>query len=361
MTNKIPGPTSYVKLLDEVMLRRTAAQKPGMPIRPSNAGSCARKMAYEYLGYLGKIPVKVEERKPSVERLLSLGHFVEDHLVQDLKEVPDMSVRFTQQLVEMFTLPGGLTVEGSTDAVTWSDEIRGVLDVKSIGDRWHAAFSSKWDGLLDTYRNFAVEFDTNSFFVDDLHQFLLDIGTDDSLYKNLVQLNLYACCDFLQKRGVDHASIIRYNKNNSQLMEIRFVPDMRVFEQTKERLSLVEKAGLEGDIEIAPKERVLGQLDCAYCLYKANCWPKAQKKDFYSNGKKYWATRTSELEKGTDLEALFLERERLEKEAVALVNIDREIIKLIDGHGVSKIKLDNGAVYEVKLLQKEAVLRRSKE
>jgi hypothetical protein len=359
----IPGPQSYVTLLDEVMLKRTALSQTqnSSPIRPSNAGTCTRRIAHDYLAYLGKAPRIEETRKPSVERLLKLGHFIEEHVVDDLKEIPGMGVRFQQQLVEMFELPGGTRVEGSLDAFMWAAEVRGVLDVKSIGDRWHNHFNSKWDSLLASYRPYAVEFDSNSFYVDDLGAFLKAIGSDDSLYKNLIQLNLYACTDFLQKRKCDHASIIRYNKNNSALMEIRFKPSAEVFNETKERLAHVETAGVRGDVSLAPKERVLGQMDCTYCPYKAQCWPGVSKKDFYGKDTKRWATKISQLEKADAIAELFEHRANAELAASDLNNIDRELIIMLDGHNINKVKLENGDVFEVKVLKSGAELRRSKE
>jgi hypothetical protein len=363
MPANIPGPQSYVTLLDEVMQRRTEAsqQQNSSPLRPSNAGTCTRRIAHDYLAFLGKAPKIEETRKPSVERLLKLGHFIEEHVVDDLKEIPGMGVRFQQQLVEMFELPGGTRVEGSLDAFMWASDVRGVLDVKSIGDRWEAAWSSKWEKLMDSYRPHAAEFGTNSFYVADLAKFLRAIGSDDSLYKNLIQLNLYACTDFLQKRKVDHASIIRYNKNNSALMEIRFAPSMEVFGQTKARLSFAEKAGIEGDVTAAPKERILGQMDCTYCPYKAQCWPGVAKKDFYKGDGKRWATKIGQLEKAAELSALFEHRANAEAAADDLQKIDQELIIMLDGHNINKVKLENGDVFEVKVLKSGAELRRSKE
>lgn len=353
----IPGPKSYVDLLDAVVKNRASDQPNSSPIRPSNAGTCTRRIAYDYLGFLGKGEVIHETRKPSVERLLKLGHFIETHVVDDLKDIPDMGVRFTQQLVEMFILPGGTTVEGSTDAVMWSKEVRGVLDVKTIGDRWHNHFASKWDGLMKDYERCSTTFGTNSFFVEDLGAFLRKIGPSDSLYKNLIQLNLYACCEFLQKRCVDHASIIRYNKNNSALMEIRFAPSMSVFEETEQRLALVEAAGLAGDVTIAPKERVLGDMDCTYCPYKDQCWPGTPKKEFYKTMKpKEWAARLN----NDEIEGLFAHRANAELAAEDLVDIDRELISLLDNMSVNKLELNNGDIFEVKVLKTGAVLRRSK-
>jgi hypothetical protein len=361
-TSKIPGPGSYVMLLDNVVQKRASEQRFGSPIRPSNAGSCTRRIAHDYLGYLG-LGERVEEvRKPSVNRLLGLGHYIEEQVVKDLKDIPGLGVRFEQQVVDMFRLEGGTNVEGSLDAFMWSEEVRGVLDVKSMGDRWHNHFNTKWESYLAAYAKHSVQFDINSYYVENLEEFLYAIGTEDSLYKNLIQLNLYACTPFLQERRVDHGSIVRYNKNNSTLMEIRFKPSMAVFETTQARLQSVENAGTAKDATVAPKERVLGDMDCAYCPYQKKCWPGASKRELYAGaGGKKWATKLHELDKEAEVRDLFERRAYAEAASEDLAKLDRELIILLDGHGVNKLKLENGDVFEVKVLKSGAELRRSKE
>jgi hypothetical protein len=357
------GPAkSYARLCDEVLIARAEKQRSYHPLRPSSAGTCARRLAHELMGFEGKGPVIKEERKPSVERLLSLGHFVEEQVIGELKEIPNLAVRFQQQVVDFFELSNGHKVEGSLDAFLWSDETRGVLDAKTIGDRFHAAFFSKWDALLEGYHKMktCVAFDENAFWVEDLPAFLRELGTEDSLYKNLIQVNGYACTPFIQARGCDHGSILRYNKNNSRLMEVRFAPSMEVFQQTLLKFNSIVEAVSKNAPETVAKERVLGSVDCAYCPYKTMCWPGAGKRDFYKNDKR-WATRSTDLEKGAELEELFSQRAILEKHSDELRRVETAIIVLVEGHNAGKVKLQDGSIWEVKQLAKSAELRRTKE
>jgi hypothetical protein len=360
----IKGPErSYATLMDDVLIEKAKQQKPYFPLRPSSAGTCARRLAHDLMGYEGKGELIKEYRKPSVERLLNFGHYVEEQVAAELKQIPGMGVRFQQQVVDFFKLDNGHNIEGSTDFVMWSEETRGILDAKSMGDRWHAAFASKWEGMMAGYSKMSTleQFDNNAWWAPDAAAFLRELGTEDSLYKNIMQVNGYACTPFLQQRGVDHGGILRYNKNNSQLMEIRFAPSMELFEEIRTKFNKVTAAVAENAPEKVAKERVLGEMDCAYCPYKAKCWPAAGKRDFYKGDGKRWATKVSELEEGAALEAHFVELERLEKASADLTRTQTAIIVLIEGHNQHKVKRANGEVWEVKQLAKSAELRRSKE
>lgn len=375
------GPThSYIDLMDAAIQAKAAeenAARSFFPLRPSSAGKCTRKLAHELAAYHGLTEKVEEKRNPNVTRLLKLGHHIEEQVGDELKLIPGYSVRFQQQVVDMFKLEiSGKTVEGSTDFVLWNDETRGVLDAKSIGDRYHSQFGTKWRGLQKDYQRMgtAIEFAENAFWVDDLPAFLSELGPEDSLYDNLYQLNAYACSDFLQRRRVDHGSIIRYLKNSSHLQEVRFKPSMELFEEMGRRFNLVEKAlhidtnidysgkSVLERIQSVPKERVLGGISCAYCPYQRSCWPSSSKKDAFGNmPQKQWAVRTSELQEGAQIEALLEQRLSMEKAAADLTKLDAQLILLIEGHQVEKIKALNGDVFEVKHLAKHAELRRGKE
>lgn len=355
------GPKSYVEMMDDVVTKRAAGQKFGTPLRPSNAGTCARRIAHEYNAFCGnEEPIK-ETRQASVERLLALGHHVEEQIVDDFKLLEDFRIKYTQQEVDIFELPLGTKIVGSTDLCVFSEEHAGVLDVKTIGDRWEAAFASKWEKLLDTYRSITEEFAENSFWVEDLEAFLGDIGPDDSLYKNLIQLNLYAMSQFLQSRGVNHASILRYNKNNSKLMEIRFKPSVDVFNSTYNRFAAIEQSGVDRAPQSIPKERILGSMDCTYCPANKKCWPGATKSDHYQNSKKKdWATKIEDLHDGQWLHEVIQIWEANQTASRGVEKIERDIILALDKLGVYKIKSD-GKVYEVKHLKSGSVFRRGKE
>jgi CRISPR/Cas system-associated exonuclease Cas4 (RecB family) len=363
----IGPPKSYISLIDEQLAAAYAAEVAGpvpYPLRPSAAGECARKLAYELAAHVGLSPRETEDRKPSVSRLLRLGTPIEDHVISYLKSIPGFTVRFQQQLVEFFTLESGRIIEGSTDVVMWSDTDRCLADVKSVGDRFDASYASKWERTLRDLASMksAVQFDTDAFYVDDVEAFLKET-TDDTLKKNVWQINGYACTPFMQKRGINHASILRYCKNNSRMMEVRFRPSLALFRKTQERFQAIETAVLrDSDPTKVPKEAVLGSMACAYCPYQKRCWPTATKRDHFAGlPARRWAARTSELEKAAEVEALFSAYESAAASAAEQKKLEQELLLLLDAHSVNKVKLANGNVYETKQLKDELVLRKSKE
>lgn len=368
MIGRIKGPEkSYCTLVDIALMKEAeeqSARPMTHPLRPSAAGECSRKLAHELMAYEGKAERISEERKPSVLRLLRLGHFIEEHAIDDLKKIEGFNIRFQQQVVEMFTLPSGKIIEGSTDCVLWSDKHKALLDVKSVGDRFDHSFNSKWDLLLANYarsRN-AHQFDDTGFWVEDVTAFIKEIGSDDPLAKNLVQLNLYTCTDFLQKRGIDHGVVYRYQKNASKTMEIRFKPDFALFEATKQKFTAIETAVAEGNPEAVRKDYVLGNIGCAYCPYQKRCWPSAAKRDhFASLPPKQWATKLGQLERSKEVSDLFYQYEATEELVENRKRLEKELLIEMEGHGVEKIKAASGQVYEIKRLQKGLELRKGKE
>lgn len=364
------GPkVSYASLMDDVVMARAEeAQKTNrfFPLRPSAAGKCGRRLAHELAAYYGMEEPKHETRTPAVNRLLDFGHYIEEQAVSELADIPGFKLIFKQQVLNLFRLPiSGKMVEGSTDAVMMSDDYKCVLDVKSVGDRFHGHAFSKWDGMLADYSKMkTVEvMAPNAFYVEDLAAFLEELGSEDSLYDNCLQVNSYACTEFLKERGIDHGVILRYLKNSSKLMEIRFKPSQVLFEKLKAKFIMIEEAVLKHkDPTLVPKDFAPGHIKCTYCPYKEQCWPTARRGDFYKKRPgKQWSVPVRDLEEGAELDALIsrrLELDTLEKEVKKL---DHKIILLADGHGVDKIKAEDGSVWEVKILKSGASLRRSKD
>lgn len=359
------GPTtSYIERLDTALLDKAkASTKKRYPLSPSAAGKCSRALAHDLAAYHG-MEEKLEEVRPGrVERLLSLGNYVEGQIVDELKLLKDFDIRFTQQTVDLFTLPSGRVVEGSTDVALWSEKYKCVMDVKTIGDRFHSQFGTKWRGLIMDYSRMAsVEvFGTNAFYIKDLTAFLEEVNPEDSIVSNLLQLNGYCCSPFFAGRNVDHGVILRYLKNTSELMEVRFAPSLVEFRKLQEKFARIENAVLvDKDPTKVAKDYILGSMFCAYCPQKNKCHPAAGKRDFYKNTPKQWPTRTKDLEKGAELEGMLREREAIELTKEALAKLDTEILLMMDGHDVEKIELNNGDVYVSVKLSKSTELRRSK-
>ena len=373
-SNKILGPeVSYCDLLDhEIVEKMKSDQKSrGFPLRPSAAGYCAKRLAFDLNEHLGFATYPKEEMKPELYRLLNLGHSVEYSALKNLELLPGFSLRYKQQMVSMFRLdpaPGetvGRLIEGSMDAVLWSDQYKALIDIKSAKDGFSMAYKTRWDETLDKFnqmKSLVRIGEGNGWYADDVEAFITELN-GDFLVDNLVQLNLYACSDFLRERGIDHAVVYKYGKNDSRHYEIRFRPSMALFEKTRQKFNAVYKAITSGaGPETIKCESYLGSFRCAYCPYKSQCHPGSDPtKAWYANfPKKKWPV---DLDADSELGALFEQYE-----GAALVSKEQEVLEtkicsLLADEEINKIKLANGHIYEVKLLKTPRPhfeLRRSK-
>lgn len=376
MSSKILGPQQgYVEMLDaatlEAFKKESAGPRKFYPLRPSSSGKCTRELAYELAEYHGLGKYGVEERKPSVSRLLNLGHHIETHLIREFQNhLQGYELKYKQQTVTFFPVVAknhpemSRIVEGSLDTCLWSPTTRGVADFKSKGDKFSAYYGSKWDETAEQLSNMrTVEMVSETFFwVEDLPAFLKELR-DPFFEMNFVQLNGYANSDFLKARGVDHCSILQSNKNDSRLREIRFKPSAEVFEQTRKKFQAALDAVDAGDPEKAPKDYVLGSLKCRFCPFAATCWPKNDaKKAFYNTlPSKQWPKDTQRMgAAGDEIESLFEQYTDMTANGKKAEAFERDILKQMMDKGVSKIRLANGDVYMAKELKDSIVLRRTK-
>lgn len=353
---------TYVSLMDEAIVAKAEKDKQNkmsFPLRPSSAGKCSRKLAYELNAYNGNEPQTHEERRPHIQRLLAYGHSSEYHLLKFLDGIDGFSVRFRQQTVSMFKLErDGRMIEGSTDAVMWSSDHKGLLDVKTVGDRYYSGYETKWKGMFAKYDDLAARglcerIDEHGFWIPDVVPFLAALASDDSLHDNIPQINLYAMTEFMQERGIDHGVVMRYLKNSSECMELRFALSKELFEITRKKFNVVDQAVAAGKPELAPKDQVLGSMACGFCPFKARCWPEkdALKEYFKTFPKREWPVRLSDLEDQENLQAMFTE---LKQDAFAVEKkkiLEEKIIKAMVSQEVEKIKLDDDTMYAVVALK----------
>lgn len=355
----------YISMMDEALVEKEAGREAKYhPLRPSSAGKCARLLAWQLAAYNGQADIPEETKSGRILRLLDLGHYAEEQIIAHLKMLKGYNVRFNQQVVDLFNLPSGHTVEGSTDVALWSEEDKCLIDVKTIGDRFHSVQGTKWRGLLKDYDNnpHCEKIGEAAYYIEDLEAFVDSMDKEDSLYDNLLQLNSYACSDFFHSRGLKQAAIVRYNKNDSSLSEIRFKPSIELFNRLREKYILIERAVYEDENpDKAPMEFTLGSVKCAYCPMKSHCHPSAGKRDFYKGKPKEWAKRTDEVKDGDELEGLLMKRAVLESNKQALEELDDKIILLLTNQNIRKIKTSEGDVYDVVTLAKGQELRRGKE
>lgn len=361
--SEILGPEiSYCDLLDyEIMEKmKTDHYKRGFPLRPSAAGYCAKRLAFDLNEYKGFAVYPKEEQEPHVYRLLNLGHSVEYSALKNLELLPGFTLRYKQQMVSMFRLdPGkgeqtGHLVEGSMDVVLWSEKYKALLDVKSAKDGHSSAYKTRWEETLDKYNSMKslvrIGEGNKGWWANDVESFIEELN-GDFLIDNLVQLNLYACSDFLRERGIDHGIIYKYNKNTSQHYEIRFRPSMALFEKTKQKFNQIYQAITSGQgPEAIGRESHLGSFRCAFCPYKAQCWgdDDALKAWFANFPKRQWPV---DISSDSELGALMDQYEANESVGVDQLALETKICDLLQNSKTTKIRLANDHIYELRLLK----------
>lgn len=364
---KIPGPqVGYVDLLDHETRKEQQEDRPGyFPLRPSAAGYCTRRLAYSLNAYLGNEAEEKEEKEPSVVRLLDLGGNIEHHIERHFRKCSKwFKIKYRQQLVELFPLVAAtdpslsFLIEGSMDGCFVSDEHKAVVDYKTKKEKFSRFTASDWAETDEMLARLAHKVSDTCFYIEDLAKFLDSLPTNQCFFAdNFYQLNSYACSDFLRKRGIDHAAIIQYNKNTSQMREIRFRPSMEVFERVRTKFQNALDAVGAGDPSLAPKDYALGSMRCGFCPYKSKCWPDedALKAYFATWPKKQWPRDLDRIPQGDELAALFAEYERCSESAKAQTDVEQEIVRLMDEAKEKKIRLTNGNVYELKYLKSAGV------
>jgi hypothetical protein len=372
----IPGPTTgYTDLLDyettESLKKEAATGEKWNPLRPSASGKCERELYYELMEYYGLAAYEKELKTPATQRLLDLGNPIERHAIYQFeKNVPYIKLKYKQQVLSFYKLEASnpkyaQQIEGSLDACFFSADSRGVIDFKSKKDKFSAFYRTNWDETDEKLRRMATvrTISESAYWVEDLAAFLEELN-DAFFAANFLQLNGYACTDFLQERGVDHGAIIQYNKNDSRMREVRFRPSPELYEAVRAKFQNVVTAVDTSNTELARRDYALGSLKCAFCPFQKECWGEnanGKKAFFDSLPPKKWPTDTRRLKAaGAALEDLFAKFEELSQAEKEKERVELSIAKLMADTKVGKVKLDNGTVYEVKQLKERLSVRRSK-
>lgn len=366
MANELLGPAvGYIDLLDhhitEKLSKESAGGRSYNPLRPSSAGKCTRELSYEMQEFVTGKSYDKEPMSPDVHRLLSLGHSVEYNILKMFEEVELFEVKYKQQIVSFFRINEEKWIEGSVDAVIWSPKHKAVIDVKSKKNNFSSWSSSQWDEHSDKYMKMAsVERVTDRFFwIPDLDLFLEELD-DPFLAANFYQLNMYANSEFIQERGIDHAAVIQYNKNDSRLRELRFRPSATVYESTRSKFRLVSENPAP---ETVRRDYSLGSIKCAFCSFKKQCWPQddALKSYFATWPKKRWPDKTERLgDIGRELEDLFQRYQQKENAEKEKARLEQLICLIMNNEQLNKVQLPDKSIYEMKALKTGLVIRKAK-
>lgn len=297
MSNWLGPATGYTNLLDDKILeeinKEADAPRKYNPLRPSSAGSSSRRLAYELAEYrLNWKYDLVPRRNPATYRLLQLGHGVEFATIRTFGLLKDFSIKYRQQVVTLFKVKRGNglpdeIIEGSCDWVLVSDKHKCICDAKSKKDGGQGKYRY-WLKDIEKLKAMAsvTTISDTAVWVDDLPAFIEELN-GDFLVDNMVQLNSYACTEFMRERGINHGVIYRYNKNTSEHFEIRFRPSQVVQDATKAKFDAVSLAVDSGCPEGVPCECKLGSMRAAYCDFAAYCYPGQDvKAAFFNKGKK---------------------------------------------------------------------------
>lgn len=373
--SNIPGllgpDVGYIDLMDEALLERQekelAVAETSSPLRPSAAGACGRQLAYRFKAFRDGVPYEQERKKPNVLRLLRLGHAVEKELISEMRGIEYFRIKYTQQVLSFFKISEQEFIEGSNDLCVYLPGHKAIADIKTKGDKFYKAGPTKWAGELEKLANMqsVQALSDNAFWVDDLEAFLGELD-DDLFADNFLQLNLYCLNPFMQERGIDHAFILRYNKNDSRLMEVRFRPSQAVYDKVKNKFELVARtidAGMSPDT--VPRDFLLGSEKCAYCPNKLQCWPKddALKAFYQTFPKKEWPTdidRIRDHELSSALEDLYRQYVEVAPSVQETDRLADKLAKLMTDNGIHKVRFQDGHVYEAKQLKEKIDFRRSK-
>lgn len=373
---KIPGPAKgYTDLIDEALLAKAAApsDRKFFPLRPSAAGYCSRRLAFDLMQYRGHATYEKEVRKPETLRLLDLGSPIEWHSIRNFEligsqKIEPVSVRYKQNTVTLFRLeptelglPAEL-IEGSLDLAVVATDSGGIGDVKSKKEKFSAAYKSDWDEALEEFSQMKTlhQISDTSFYAADLPAFLEELN-DPFFADNFYQVNTYLCTEWAKERGFDHGFIYRYNKNTSRHLEIRFAPSPEMFKAVQDKFNKVNQAVAKKDPESIRCDYVMGSARCAFCPYKDKCWGGDALQAFFNNfPKKRWPTKLGDVEGGDELIEMFEKYEAALEAADQGKKIEQEIIKKLVAANISKVRLPNNHIYEVKKLTYEVKLKRTK-
>lgn len=359
-------------MLDEnTVLQEVESSKKYFPLRPSNAGKCARFLAYELMDYMGYAQYEPEKKEAETIRLLRLGSSVEYQTIREYddfaKRNPDYQIRYKQNTVTLFRLSTGPLVEGSMDlTVTHPKYGNCIPDVKSRKDKWHSHFKSQWDSDLDQFSKMKTleQIDGQGWFAPDLEAFLTELN-DPFFASNFLQINTYLNSQWAKEHDMHFGLVHRVNKNDSRQLEIRFSPSEKLFNDFRDKCERVAKAVEKRKPELVKPDCFLGSIQCAFNPKSKACWPADQLKAYFGTlGKKDWPKDTNRLgATGKKLESIMDDYRLLVETQEKLEATEQDILKILVDENIKKVRFADQSIWEVRVLKsprEHFVLRRTK-
>jgi hypothetical protein len=372
MTSKLLGPdVGLTDLLDAAVLSKQEDElaQPArfLPLRPSASGYCARKLAYEYSAYHGLNEKIHEVKKAHTIRLLDLGHHIEKAALDQLYRAGMFKLKYKQQSLHFttldgYTLPDGKAIpsthiEGSPDVVIeYHDGSVGLYDIKSKNTKFSSWRDNTWEESLWQLGHMSsvqrIGDSKTAFWIPDIMAFF-DENHDESLQQNITQTNYYALNPFMQQRKVSFGGILRYAKNDSQIIELRFALSQERYDYVNAKFKEIhENASTPEKIK---KEMMLGSQACAYCPYNVRCWPEinAKKEHYKTLPDKEWATDVDRLppEISHAFDELQVTFDEAQKASSLLDKVKEKMLLLMQQVDKTKIKTSDGQVFEAKFLK----------
>lgn len=352
--------------------QKNMERSPRFPLSPSQSGKCTRALAYSTAEYLTEKKLgESEVLTPEKVRIFKQGWSVERDLKYEFTKCKDIFTRkYGGQKVDIFDLTATsdssieFSIEGEIDDCYYCEESKGCIDYKSKKDKFSRSHKTDWEETDEKLSRIAEKITSTLYWVDDLPKFLQDLN-DPWFASNFIQLNCYCNSEYLLKKGIDHGSIIQYNKNDSRIREIRFRPSSVVYRDTRVKFQRALDAAVENDFKKAPQDFAPGSIICAWCPFKDKCWPGIDTKQAYFDTfpKKKWPKDTNRFKGGREVEEKMAKWIEGVGTGTKTAKLEEEITKILTGLKIRKIKLDNGEIYKVKSLKNPRphfVLRRSK-
>lgn len=213
-----------VERIEEAALLNSAKEdstRSSFPLRPSSALKSSRELYYGLAHYYRPGSVTVDPTRNPI--LLSLGHAIERHLVEQLERIAE--VTFKNHRVTY----GAITDKATGEVIQLSGEL-----------------------------DFCIKGTDGSLIVCDSKSSSDFAFTKAPLPKeeHVAQINLYLHSDWAQSLNVKRAVILYYNKNNSKLKAFEFTYSPGLAIATIERFQEVHDAYRDG--KIPPREHVYG-------------------------------------------------------------------------------------------------------